>query len=273
MWWLIPIAGLMLFRGRIAERLSPLVGSLSPQKTALCGHMCMLIGALIYILPFELVGFRALKRPAYLFSIWSATLTMMWAIYSNYGLPPMPQGFSFSNWRQSLQNAAMALQPWMQKALLGVDFHFLFFALIFVAAYPSIWALLILGRRSLWAVCTHYSKDPPTNRLWTTFAPTWAKLKAKEKEVLNYSVMAEILLGFWLTVSLLLPSRQFLTCLMYWNFLRTRYQIPRSHAVHAEAWARIGAAASPVLNQIQKVAILKKGLDAAKGWFAPPGSS
>lgn len=271
LWTLLPAVLLYFFRGKIAARLSPYVGQLSPQKTALYGHISMLVGALLYILPVELLGLGTLKRPAYLLSLWSAACTMMWSIYANYGAPPMPQAsISLSNWRQSLQTVAMTLQPWLQKAMNGLDFHFLFFVLIFLPAYPSVVALLILARRSLWSVGTQCSKEPPSNRLWTAFSPTWTKLKALEPEVLNYSVMAEILLGFWLAVSLLLPSRQILTCLLYWNFLKTRYNMPRSRELHTQAWAKIATTANPVLKHLLKVSLLQKGLDAAKGWFAPP---
>merc|ERR1719382_398419 len=138
--------------------------------------------------------------------------------------------------------------PWLQKAMMGVDFHFLFFALIFLTAYPSLLALAILGRRSLWFVGTYCKNNTPGNTLWLRVAPSWEKLKAREEEVLSYSTLAEILLGFWLVVALVLPTRQILTCILYWNYLKTRYQVPRSHQQHAQAWGKLYQQAAPLLK-------------------------
>ncbi|CAE7256137.1 mask-1 [Symbiodinium natans] len=49
-------------------------------------------------------------------------------------------------------------------------------------------------------------------------------------------------------VSLFLPSRQFLILILYWNFLRQRYQAPRSHPAHLKAWQQLGAKAAPLLQ-------------------------
>jgi len=152
--------------------------------------------------------------------------------------------------------------------MFGVDFHFLFFALIFLAAQPSLWALAILFRRSLWSVGTHWDKNPPGPWLWRKFSSQWEKLKAKQKEVLYYSTMAEILLAFWLTASLFLPTRQIFTCILYWNYVKTRYQMPRSHEMHEKAWTELGQKVQPIL---QKLPILQKPIDLAKGWFVGPG--
>eukprot|EP00442_Polarella_glacialis_P011489 CAMPEP_0115138644 /NCGR_PEP_ID=MMETSP0227-20121206/57793_1 /TAXON_ID=89957 /ORGANISM="Polarella glacialis, Strain CCMP 1383" /LENGTH=260 /DNA_ID=CAMNT_0002546311 /DNA_START=103 /DNA_END=885 /DNA_ORIENTATION=+ len=257
-----------MFRSTISSRLSPLLESVSPQKAAFYGHLMTLVFATIYIIPFEFLGLGVLKRPAYLASLWTNLLTMLWTIKSNYGAPPMPQisGYSMTALKQSFQSSAMTLAPWLQKAMNGVDFHFVFFVLIFISAYPSVWALCILGRRSLWSVCSYCSKNTPESRLWKLCAGSWDKLKAREAEVLHYSVLGEILLGMWLVVSIALPSRQFLTTILYWNFLKTRYQVPRSHELHLKVWQQLGAQVDPVFK---KVPILQKPLDLAKGWFQP----
>lgn len=96
------------------------------------------------------------------------------------------------------------------------------------------------------------------------FAATWDKLKARESDVLHYATLAEVLLGIWLVISLLLPTRQILACMLYWNFLRTRYQVTRSKAAHTKAWAQLGEMIAPVTNAIP---ILNKPIDMAKGWF------
>jgi len=263
MWHLALFAALFFFRKQIAQRIAPLLPALPPQKAVFYGHLVTVVAAAAYILPLEFVGLRGVKRLAYLASLWSTILTSIFTIKANYGAPPVPEGLSLSNWRQV---CATTLQPWLQKAMTGVDFAFLFFALIFVTSNPSVAALLILGRHRLWAVCTYCSKNTPESRLWLAFAPTWAKLKAQEQQVLAYAATAEILLAFWLTVSLLLPSRQILTCIMYWNYLKTRYQVPRSHELHAQAWRQLGQQIQPALKAVP---ILQKPIDFAKGWFQP----
>jgi len=217
MWWLVVAAGLFFFRGKIAEKLAPLMPSMASEKTVTYGHAITLIAAITYILP--LPGLP--KRPAYIISMWSTVLASGFAIKSKCGSPPVPQNLSWSNWKQTL---ATTVQPWLQRAMLCGDFHFLFFALIFLTAYPSIWVLLILVRRSLWAVCTYCVNKKVENKLWLMFKPTWGKLQAREMEVLSYAALSEILLAFWLTASLFLPSRQIITCFLYWNYLKTRYQ-------------------------------------------------
>jgi len=263
MMWLIPFAGLFFFRGKIATLLGPYLPELPPAKTSAFGHFLIVISAIIYIIPLELLGLRMVKHIAYLSTMWCTVITLMFTLKANYGMPPIPSNLSWSNWKEV---GATALQPWLQKVMDGTDFHFLFFAVIFLTAYPSIPALSILARRSLWAVSTYCSKEMPDNRLWMMFAATWDKLKAKEKEVLSFSALAEVLLAFWLTISLFLPSRQILTCFLYWNYLRTRYQMRRSHPAHLAAWQQLGGHASPVLS---RVPILNKPIDMAKGWFAP----
>jgi len=270
MYYLAIAAGIYFFRARIARllepavaRLAPFLPALTPQKSVLYGHSCTLAGALVFVLPLEFVGLSGIKNRAFLFSLWSAVITSVLTIKANYGAPDMPQNLSFSNWREA---CSTTIQPWLQKAMMGVDFHFLFFSLIFLTSIPSIWPIGILGRRSLWAVSSHYEKEESGPRLWQLFAPVWAKLKARQKEVLHGSAVAEILLAFWLTANLLLPTRQIFTCILYWNYLRTRYQVPRSHEQHAQAWRQLGDRVQPVL----KVApILNKPIDIAKGWFQP----
>lgn len=186
LWLAIPV-GLYFFRERIATTLA----ALPARKTVVQGHLITLVLGLLYILPVEFVGLGVLKRPAYLGSLWCNIFTLLYTLKSNYGAPPLPQisGFSMSNWRQTGQAALQQLAPWLQKAMSGVDFHWLFFVLIWIAAYPSVWAVVIIGRRSLWSVGSYCSNEnlPETaswreSRPWKAFAPTWAKLKQREAE-------------------------------------------------------------------------------------------
>eukprot|EP00439_Symbiodinium_sp_Y106_P048029 s934_g6.t1 len=154
MLWLALPAMLYMFRGRLASTLAPMVGSLDPQRTAMLGHLLTVVLGLIYIVPLELVGLRGVKRPVFLLSLWTNIATLLWSLTCNYGLPPMPQvGNLISNFRQygqaAIQMMIQPLAPWLTKAMSGADFHWLFFVLIWMAAHPSVFAILIIGRRSL----------------------------------------------------------------------------------------------------------------------------
>lgn len=263
MWWLVVAAGLYVFRGKVAEKLAPMFPEMTPQKQSFYGHVMVLLAGSIYVLPIEFVGLGMVKRMAWLASLWSNIITAGMTIKANFGTPPMPQAMSIA----AIKETMVVMQPWLQKAMLSPDFHFLFFSLIFVTAYPSIFPLAILARRSLWSVGTHCSKNAEDGgRLWERFKPTWEKLKAKEPEVLHYSAVAEIMLAFWLTGSLLLPTRSILTCFLYWNYLKTRYASPRSQAFHAKAWRQLEQKASPVFKMAP---FLQKPIDMAKAWFQP----
>jgi len=255
---------------RCVGRLRPLQAFFAisnPNRAVFYGNLATLVAAAVATAPVEFIGLRALKRPAYLLSIWGAIATAMYTIKTNYGMPPVPamQGnLSLSNWKQIATQAVQTLQPWMLKARLSKDLPFLYFALIFAMAYPSLLAPLILGRRALWFVCTKCPTEFPENRLWKYFEPVWRWLKSREKEVLLYSSLAEIFLGIWLAVSLLLPSRQLLSTFMYWNYLKMRYQGQSSREVHDQAWRQMGQNIEPLF----KVApFLNKPLGYVKGWF------
>merc|ERR1712224_642800 len=142
-------------------------------------------------------GFGGFKRAAYMMSLWSTVLTSIFTIAVNYGAPPMPATF---DWKTAWQTCQTTLQPWLQEAMMNcMDFHFLFFALIFLAANPMVWPLLILGRHRFWAVCKYCDKaeNNVDNFLWRKFKPTWKTLeeKPREEEVLRCSALAEVLLG------------------------------------------------------------------------------
>lgn len=261
-----------MFRGRIATMLSPLTAKLapylpqtSPQKNNYYGHLMMLAGAVAFALPIEFLGLGSIKRLAYLLSMWSTIFTGGMNIKANYGAPPMPQMTGFS--MAAIQQMMPAMQPWLQPVILSAEFHFLFFALIFVVANPSLFAVLILARRSFWSVCTYCEKNEDAQGVvWRLCKSLWEKCKASNAEVLQQSALAEIMLGVWLAVSLFLPSRQILTCLLYWNYLKIRFQAPKSAAYHVKAWGGVGNTVQPVLKIVP---FLSKPIDMGKAWFKP----
>jgi len=256
---------LYFFRGKIAPILAPVVGRFLPSWNenliTFYGHFLTLVAAAVYMLPLEFVGFSGAKRAAFMFSIWSSVLTSMYGIKANYGTPPVPQNLSWSNWKEVM---ATTLQPWLQKVMPTPNFQFLFFALIFLTAYPSIWVLAIIGRRAL-AACSKAEKSQ--SKLWSLFKFVWVKASAKENEAQVYAAFGEVVLGIWLTISLVLPTRQVLVCILYWNFLRTRFQVPgKSKELHTKAWQTLHQQAQPVLKFIP---FSQKGIDMAKKWFQP----
>lgn len=267
MWQLAIFAGLWMFRGKIYQYAEPYLPSISPQQASFMGHVVALQGAVMYVLPLEFVGLGAIKRMGYLTCIWCTVGTAIWTLKSNLGAPPVPQDMSFSALRSGLDKFMEPMKPWMQQAMMSVDFHFLFFGLIFLNAYPSLMPVGILGRRSLWTVATQCDKpgSPHAERwLWQKFKPTWEKLKGRQEEVLVYSALAEVMLAFWLTANLFLPSRQMFTCFLYWYYLVMRYQVPRSHKHHIQAWQRLDTSAAPLFKAVP---ILRKPVDMAKGYF------
>mmetsp|Transcript_61764 Transcript_61764/g.147341 ORF Transcript_61764/g.147341 Transcript_61764/m.147341 type:complete len:271 (-) Transcript_61764:168-980(-) len=267
MWQILSFVALAFAGSRALKVIGPRLGD-DPSKRVACGHACTVAFGAVYLLPVELLGLAFVKRIAYTACLWSAIVTCGYTVKANFGFPKMPEGISLTNFSAMKQAATTTLQPWLQEVMVrGVDFHFVFFALIFVAAYPSIWPVAILGRRSLWSVCAYCSKNTPNFRLWLKFKPIWdTKLKPREAEVVRYSALAEVGLGVWLVVSVLLPTRQILTTVLYWNYLRTRYQMPRSHQQHAEAWKTLGDKAEPIFKAVP---VLRKPVDMAQGWFRP----
>jgi len=263
MWWLAIFAVLYFFRGKIAERLAPILPSFSPQQAAIYGHAATLATGAIFVLPIEFFGLGAVKRFCYMTCLWSNIFASGITLKANYGSPPMPEKISISALK-SLANGP--LQEYLMKVTPSADFMSLFFCLIFMPAYPSLPVVALLGRRSLWTVCGHCQKTGQGGRLFAMFKPRWEALKTQEQRVLLAGAVGEILLGFWLTVSIALPSRQLLTTFMYWNYLKMRYQSPRSNQLHSQAWKSVEATVAPVLRVAP---FLQKPIDMAKGWFQP----
>lgn len=260
-----------MMRGKIFGLLGPYLPSISidPQKIVFYGHCISLVAAISYILPIEFVSpaYGAYKRMFYVLSMWSTILTSMFTIKANYGVPSMPQGLGFN--MAAIRGAmASSVQPWLQKVMTNSkDFSWLFFALIFLTAYPNIAPLILLMRRSLWSVCS-YAEKPANNMdglVWGRLRPVWeAKLKPQTATINEYSARAEIVLGIFLVVSIALPTRQLLLTLLYWNYLTTRFKIPNSHEMHAKAWTWIGDKFGPVLKMAP---FLNPLIEKAKGFF------
>jgi hypothetical protein len=267
MWWLAAVAGVYFFRGKIAQLVAPLLSDTKKVKgLEFYCHCVAVLAGVVYAVPLELVGLGMVKKLAWLSCMWASVLASLIFLGTEFGGPPMPDKFELKNWRQSMQEMQVKLQPWLQNSMMSVNFHFLFFSLIFLAASPTVFVVLILGRRSLWSVCTVCEKESRTRTLWLWFAPRWDKLKAQNAQIVEYSALAEVGLGLWLGISLLLPTRQILTCILYWQYLKMRYQVPKSQVYHLKAWQTIYSRVEPLFKAVP---ILNKPLNWAKGQFKP----
>jgi hypothetical protein len=212
-------------------------------------------------------GLGAIKHLAWLVALWGHGSACMGALAKNYSkdLPAMPN-IDFKNWRQGMQEAAAKMQPFLQTALRSVDFHYLFFVLIFLAADSTVLVALLITRRSLWTLCTLWSKKNSTNFIWRMIKPKWDLLQAdgqaKSKDIVEKCNILEVGFGFWLVISLFLPNRQIFACILYWHFLKIRYQAEKHH----KAWQLLNQKAAPLFKAVP---ILQKPLGWAKGFFQP----
>lgn len=262
MYWLLVCAALFMFRGQISQRLGPYLPSIPMTMVIFFCNIVSLAGAAVFILPLEFLGLGVVKRMGYLACMWAQVSVSLLSLKENYPPPPIPSNLSFSNMKESMQQLA----PYIQPVIHSPDLHFLFLALIFLTASPNHAALIILGRRSFWSVCKKCKKENSQHRIWLMVAPHWAQLEGREKELLVTFALLEILLGLWLAISLALPWRQILTCVLYWQFLKLRYQVPRSREYHGKAWQQLGLKVQPITS---RVPILNKPIDMAKAWFQP----
>jgi len=222
-----------------------LKGIISPNTLALALHSLCALTSLSALFGAEFVGIPV-KFPSFLVCLLSSVVT----IITNYGAPNMSD-----------------YSVWLSNVAQSADFPFFMISMIFIAKSNGLAdyiALLIIARRSLWFVATHLNKSQAESRLWKFVQPTWQVAKSIEDKVLLMSATCEIMIAFWLTLLLLTPQRQFLSVFVYWNFLRMRYQAPRSHGHHERAWAVIGDKAEPALRRLGPLA---GGLEKIKRWF------
>uniref|UniRef100_A0A7S1AJ29 Uncharacterized protein n=1 Tax=Noctiluca scintillans TaxID=2966 RepID=A0A7S1AJ29_NOCSC len=267
MYWLAIVAALYFGRGFIGKKLAPYVSGVSPQTLVVCGHSVSLACGLLFVLPVELLGLAPAKRFMFFMCLANSGMASAVSVTRVYGWPPVPSDMSFSALRSGA--AFTQLAPYIQRVMMGPDFQSLFYSLIFIAAPPSLLVLPVLLRRSLWCLCIHCTSTNSENRLWLRFQPTWKKLRAPtvEAEVLQYNALAEILLGFWFVVNLFLPTRQIITLVLYWNYLKIRYQFEKTDKpFHSKAWQRLGAKVEPLLCMLP---FLRTPLEWLKSWFQP----
>jgi len=275
MWWLVVFAGAFFLRSYIAKFLAPILPNIDGLRLAHYLNLALLFSAVAYILPIQLLGLGDIKRWLYIASMWCAVLSCGATLKTNYGAYwPDLSGVSFSirNYKETLSTVGMKMQPFLQQAMQSADFHSLFFSLIFLTSAPSIVVVFCVARRALWIVCTNCSKAETPNRLFSLFQPTWKKLLDKKDDVMLYESLAQVVYGLWLLVGLITPFRQIVTCVLFWHYLKMRFNVPTAMEQkankppqHRKAWAVVAEKTKPVFDSLP---ILNKGVDFVKNWFA-----
>ena len=181
---------------------------------------------------------------AYLSCLISSIVTVL----SNYGTPKI------SEYKQ-----------WLSTVAQGADFPFFMISMIFISKSLGIadyLGMLIIGRRSLWFIATHASKTESKSAIWKSIEPKWLVAKALEDKILLISATCEIMIGIWLVIMLLTPQRQLLSLFVYWNYLRLRFNAPRSQQYHQRAWSVIDDYTLPYTPSFLSTAVNK-----GKAWF------
>jgi len=215
----------------------------------------VLFASILYIVPLDyipFIGSFGLQGWCYTVAMWMAMLCSGLTIVTNYNWPPVSQGWQ-------------ACQPYLAQVSQSTEFHFFFYSIIWLNAPPFFAVLLVPGRRALWSVMMFAAKAGEMGGFgpqWEQIKPRWEMIKANEKEILVYSSMVEISLGFYLVAMLIIEQdiSRLMSLFIYWSFLRIRFHAPRSKAMHEAAWLRIDAKAAPItaLPGVSKVVELGK---------------
>lgn len=278
MWWLIVPAVLYFGREHISRFLAPILPDQSRQiYWLLFGQVVM---TLLFLLPLHLVlpQLAAFKRTSYMMSMWfsvAANALQLTVNLRDLGVQfPDTSGFSIRNAKQSFQDLAVKMQPFLVAAMQSPDFTSLFFTVIFLTAPPAQFPFtyfppLILARRSIWSLGQKADKNSSIGSKMSSMYES--RLKARTEQASHLTVGAEIALGFGLAVCILLPTRQVLTTFLYWQYLQMRYRTPTrnesrsgSRPIHAKVWDEVGQKADPLLT---KVPILNTPVNYVKNMF------
>ena len=219
------------------------LNAIPAQGIVLALHAATILSTFVFIATF---GSSLARFYAFLASFLSTVVAML----ANYGLPGRAN-----------------YQAWISQAAQGADFPFFMFSSIFLSAQSvglgDVLGLFIVGRRALWAIGLALEKLQTDRSLIKRGQGLWRAVRANEAVVLRLMALFEIFIGFYLIAILLTPSRQIFTIFVYWNFLRLRFNAPRSRQLHTEAWTLLGGWARPLTNH----ELVGKGVDKVKTWF------
>ena len=238
MWYLIVpalITGYLYKTGKLS--------AIPAQNVVLTLHFATVIGSMAFL---GSLGSNIIRFYVFL----AALLSSVVALLANYGVP-----------------GRTTYQAWLAQAAHGADFPFFMLTSIVLSAQSlglgDVLAVAVVMRRALWALGVAVEKRRDAGALVRRVQEVWMAVRRKEGVILNVMSLFEIFIGFYLVGMLLTPSRQIFTVFVYWNFLRLRFNAPRSRPLHAGAWAIIERWAEPIV----KIQIVGKGVDKVKSWF------
>lgn len=97
------------------------------------------------------------------------------------------------------------------------EFHYITTAGLFLTSRPFFLCNLPQAIRSVQAICQFFITTLPSNPLSAVAS------KVLRQDLDSFCASLEVLIGFVLLIELLLPTRNFLICIMYWQFMRARY--------------------------------------------------
>lgn len=238
MWYLIAPAILTAYLYKTGK-----VNSIPAQKLVLTLHLSTILGTILYFISLGSILIRF-----YVFL--AGLLSTVVALLANYGVP-----------------AWTTYQAWLAQAAQGADFPFFMFTSIALSAQSlglgDLLAVAVVTRRAVWALGVAVEKRRDAGSLLRRVQDVWTAVKSREAVILKVMTLFEIFLGFYLVGMLLTPARQIFTVFVYWNFLRLRFNAPRSRALHSEAWTLIERWAQPLL----KADLVAKAVNRVKSWF------
>ncbi|KAJ9461265.1 hypothetical protein DIPPA_22806 [Diplonema papillatum] len=215
------------------------------------------------------VGWVMLGESFYRYALYGSILVSGYTIYANHGSPPI-SGVTFSGlWSKDPQQL-MPLGQYIQRAMAGADFHFLFFSMVWMGAPSNFLVALVLGRKSLWTVSTYLCKNHPENLLVRLYAPLWNRAAAHTQAILEQCTTFEIALGGLVFMQVFTQGLiGFMVVYLHWSFLRASYHSPattptKPGALHKRTWAAIGQKVQPWLDSVP---ILQTPVNYASAWF------
>mmetsp|Transcript_42340 Transcript_42340/g.92402 ORF Transcript_42340/g.92402 Transcript_42340/m.92402 type:complete len:262 (+) Transcript_42340:63-848(+) len=259
MWyWLLPVAVLLYRRFR-----KPAANEVAdPARNVFISNLTVVVASIVYIIPLELLVGFPVSNLMFTMVLASTLMGSGSSIMANYGAPQLPDA---GGWRKGYKMKFQAAAQWLAVvADKSPDFSYVFLCAVFLPAAPNLLVVMIIFRRSVLSCNAFAAKNMPENRIYVRIKPMYDKhVKPREAQWKHVCNVLEIVLGFQLIVGILLPSRQILTTVVYWHFLKLRFSMQRSHADALAAWKAVEERAGPVPRFIPAFI-----MNRIKGWFS-----
>jgi len=257
-WWLLPVAVLVYRRFR-----KPAANEVSdPARNVFMSNLTVVVASIVYVIPLELVIGFPVSNLMFTMVLASTLMGSGSSILANYGAPQLPGG-----WRKDFKLKLQVLAQWLAMvADKSPDFAYVFLCGVFLPAAPNLLVVVIIFRRAVLSCNAYAAKNLPGNRIYARIKPMYDKhVKPREAQWKQMCNVLEIVLGFQLIVGILLPTRQILTTVLYWHFLKLRLSMQRSYPDAVAAWKTVEAKAGPIPRLIPAFI-----MDRIKGWMNPP---